>query len=406
MFGSALYYPSVDIEDGDWLRSAVLFWDDIRTIVPSRIEKPYRNKDTEICEKEGYLRPLRPDMHTSTVSQLGDKVRQLISRPEWRERLQVFPESKTELSSSEQVRQSVINKLHLSGLYPEKMSPQLQGLIISLGFAQLHKGKLDKSIQELIDPFRYSNYPASHLERERGVLKNIVGALEEEKEMFSGDGEWLLVDCDFAELYMAALASMLAREVNLSPLTNNPSAMGTSIESFVSEVASPTESDAKGAIVSLVIEGLKIAPKTPIEKIIAFRRSRETQIAELAGAFGDLSSKIEKCSDAKELNQKASQVYENKIRPGLERLKTELKNQSIQSAWEGFSRSATVSVGAGTALAVFSGLSATCLLGAGAFLTLADVAVKTHFAKQKVRTSSPYTYLLDVERKFRPPKAD
>jgi hypothetical protein len=32
MLGSALYYPHIDIDDPAWLRSALLFWDNIYTI--------------------------------------------------------------------------------------------------------------------------------------------------------------------------------------------------------------------------------------------------------------------------------------------------------------------------------------------------------------------------------------
>lgn len=54
MLGTALYYPHIDIDDGGWLRSAVLFWDQVQTIVPTSIKKPYTNSDTEICQQEGY----------------------------------------------------------------------------------------------------------------------------------------------------------------------------------------------------------------------------------------------------------------------------------------------------------------------------------------------------------------
>ena len=49
MLGSALYYPHIDIHDPMWLRSAILFWDEIQTIVPSAIANPYESEDTRIC---------------------------------------------------------------------------------------------------------------------------------------------------------------------------------------------------------------------------------------------------------------------------------------------------------------------------------------------------------------------
>lgn len=38
MARSILYYPTIDIKDGDWLRSAVLYWDKIGSIVPTGCE--------------------------------------------------------------------------------------------------------------------------------------------------------------------------------------------------------------------------------------------------------------------------------------------------------------------------------------------------------------------------------
>jgi hypothetical protein len=64
----------------------------------------------------------------------------------------------------------------------------------------------------------------------------------------------------------------------------------------------------------------------------------------------------------------------------------------------------TVSAPAGGMLAATTGFSGSMLLGAGAFITLADVGIKTYLARAKARASSPYTYLLDIERKFSLPQ--
>ena len=48
-------YPYIDIRDANWLRSAVLFWDEIQTIAPTSIHNPYHEADTKIREREGYL---------------------------------------------------------------------------------------------------------------------------------------------------------------------------------------------------------------------------------------------------------------------------------------------------------------------------------------------------------------
>lgn len=59
MLGSALYYPHIDIDDPKWLRSAVLFWDEIKTIAPRAIRSPFQSEDTKTLWKEGYLERFR-----------------------------------------------------------------------------------------------------------------------------------------------------------------------------------------------------------------------------------------------------------------------------------------------------------------------------------------------------------
>ncbi len=61
-FGTGLYHPFIDIEDGRWLRNAVLFWEEIQTIAPSGIRRPYRCEDSKILHAEGYLTPVRCDL--------------------------------------------------------------------------------------------------------------------------------------------------------------------------------------------------------------------------------------------------------------------------------------------------------------------------------------------------------
>lgn len=37
-FTRALYYPTIDITNEQWLKTAILYWDEISTIVPSSID--------------------------------------------------------------------------------------------------------------------------------------------------------------------------------------------------------------------------------------------------------------------------------------------------------------------------------------------------------------------------------
>jgi hypothetical protein len=199
---------------------------------------------------------------------------------------------------------------------------------------------------------------------------------------------------------MSALAALLAKEADLAALTNEEPSMGVNLHALLDDVKPSSQSDKKGALVSFIMEALRVAPDTKVEKLLLFRRARANQLAELTAQFDDLSSKITNCDSAIELETKARDAYVIKIRPKLEALKDELADSSIQAIWEGIQRGVTISVPAGGALAYFSGITGTTLLAAGAAIAVTDVAVKTHLARKKARRASPYTYLLDVERKF------
>ncbi|MFT4077805.1 DUF6236 family protein [Rhodomicrobium sp.] len=398
MLGTALYYPYIDIRDGGWLRSAVLFWDKVQTIVPTSIPHPYNSADTKICEEEGYLHPLRCDMHQELLEELGRRVFKLLDDPEWNLRLTGSGHQdsvKGSLVHADKIGRRIKSRLEeIVGIHPDKMPPALRTLAIqSGGLEMLSAEKLSPELRQIFRHFdMYRMHPEKLSHELQHILRHQLRRYEE--------GDWIVVSGRFAEVYMSALAALLAKEVQVSPLTNEEPSSGVNLRCLIDDVSASGPAAARGALVSVVMEGLKVDPETPMTKLLAFRKNRTDQLAELSGLFDDLKLKIEKSSSAKELEEGAKGLFENKIRPGLTKLKKELKTQTIHSVWEGVQRGVTVSVPASGVLAYATGFSGAMLLGAGAFITLADVGIKSYLARAKTRASSPYTYLLDVERKF------
>jgi len=396
MLGSALYYPHIDIHDPAWLRSAILFWDELKTIVPRAIKHPYKSKDTRILWQEGFLEPLRCDLHTELLDTLGKRVVSLMDRNFFNS----DPRSESShddpnalvLMHADKVGSEIQDQFHRARIHPEKLSPELRDLVMRAGLARIHPGKLSREMHDLLRRMEhYGTHPETlsshHL-------------MQHTRQLEDNDGEWLLVDGRFAEVYMSALAALLAKETDLAALTSEEPAMGVNLHTLLEDVKPSAQSDKKGALVSFMMEVLRVDPTTRVDKMLSFRRSRENQLAELAAQFDDISSKISNCETAKELEQKVRDTYVTKIEPKLNSLKEELGDNSIQAVWDGVQRAVTISVPAGGAMAYFSGLTGTTLLAAGAAIAITDVAVRTHLARRKTRRASPYTYLLDVERKF------
>jgi hypothetical protein len=400
MLGKALYYPHIDIRDPRWLRSAILFWDEIQSIVPPSISEPYHTHDTQICEQEGFLRGLRCDLRPDLLRKLGQRVIALMEQPRWLSELYrtnnpADPTVKA-IKESENFGAGVRRDLRFAGIYPEKMTPELRDFLVQFGFGYLHRGHSPEDLREVLD--EYPHLGRLHPEKLSYQLQRRFGIRAEH------EGDWLLVDGRFADAYMAALASLLATENNLSPLTPEDRCQGMNVRCLVDDIAAASPSTARGAILTLVMSGLNIDPETSIRKLISFRRSHAMQLAELGGHFDDLKTQIQESESKKELDEKAKWIYANKILPGMTKLRDELDGQTIKSIIKGVACMATISIAKDSPFVQHSDLSPGLLLGAGAFLTVAGLVVNRYLAGKKAKAASPYSYLFDAQRKFSLPQ--
>jgi hypothetical protein len=223
MNGSALYYPFIDVRDRAWLRSALLYWDDIYTIVPRAIKTPYETRDTEICAKEGQLHPLYCDDHPEVIKRLGERTLELL----------------TQLQSPLPFTLSVGEaEPNLAELWEAFRSPTRVALHRDkLGHSRLHPDKVSYELQQMF------------------------------REAETGSTEWMLVNPQFGDMYMAALALLLAEENDdLVPVTSSGTDHGSAVYSLLAD--SPTaQAPQPGRLVSLTMKNLRIDPETRIEKI-------------------------------------------------------------------------------------------------------------------------------------------
>ena len=56
-FGIALYYPFINVQDIDWLKCALLYWDAIRCIAPS---EDYFDEHIKFLSDEGVIIATNP----------------------------------------------------------------------------------------------------------------------------------------------------------------------------------------------------------------------------------------------------------------------------------------------------------------------------------------------------------
>ena len=55
-----LYYPTIKIEDGMWLRNALLYWDNVASIVPNEEYEEQNSIEVEYLKSAGIYKPVYP----------------------------------------------------------------------------------------------------------------------------------------------------------------------------------------------------------------------------------------------------------------------------------------------------------------------------------------------------------
>lgn len=398
MLGTALYFPHIDIDDPAWLRSAILFWDEIQTIAPSAIEEPYQNEDSRICHAEGYLRPLRCDLHPDVIENLGRKIMRLghSANDEWWHVSQIDNPVFRSLRQADQISVELEEAFFDAGIHPDKMSPELRVMALQFGLSRMHRGKIPPEVRRLLRDLEMAQM---HPEKMPWVLRELF---ERNQRHGPRDGDWLLVDSRFAGAYMSALAAQLSQQLNFSPLTSYEPAHAMSFRFMFDDFMDLRQPTPEGALIGVIMRGLKVDASVPVSKLIKFRENRKDQYLDFAGKIVELSEKLTEASDftGKELFDKAQEIYSRKIEPSLRALKRELDQQSISTTWEGAYRALTISVPSAGALAYFTGLAGPALLGAGAALAAADIGVRGYLAGRKARASNPFSYLHDINANF------
>ncbi|MCF6293020.1 MAG: hypothetical protein L3J04_06465 [Robiginitomaculum sp.] len=400
MLGSALYFPHIDIDDPVWLRSAILFWDDIQTIVPNAISEPYQNEDSKICYELGYLKPLRCDLHPDLIEDLGRKVLSL-GNGQYDTIGQAIQASN---NSSFQSLNSIGNESaeleymmdELVGIHTRKMSPAMRDMALRFGLSQMHHGKVAPYFRHIFRDLRMSRM---HPEKMPYALRELF---MEHNHYGEGNEDWLIVDSQFAGAYMSALAVELSQKLEMSPLTSSETAQGMSFRFMFNDTVDDSQTSAEGAMFNIVMRGLSVDASVPVEKLIKFREKRKDQYLEFAHELSELSKQLTQSNgvDGQEIFNQAKEAYERKIEPNLRSIKSELKLQSISSVWEGAVRALTITVPSGTVLNHFTSLPEIALLGAGAALSVADIGVRGYLAHNKLRGGNKYSYLHDVKASF------
>lgn len=251
MSQSILYYPNINIEDGAWLRSALLYWDEINTIVPYE-EYDGLSADLLFLQQTGQYKPLYP--YDVFVLGKPDEFSRMLRR--------VLGHRHTIFQKEEQ-RRPLTEKIH---------SPDLVTLV------------------------HYKKIPARDLGllTDRGVAR------------LHDDG-WVEMSPEFARLYMRLLAEFAAT------YSLEDTIIGTSQVQKINEIYPNTHGHDKNYVISITLEQCLPMPVMDVglEELLDFKQHHQDDLLALREKIRDLEADISKSEDLVQLKAIMSRFRES-----------------------------------------------------------------------------------------------
>jgi hypothetical protein len=364
-FSKALYYPSIEIRDEGWLKTAILYWDEIKTIVPASMSEPYETPTCLELYHEGVLSPYHVNPEMESIRNLAGEVLEYIDSQE-AEGIILERESRH------------------AHIHPEKL-PDFRR------FVEMHPEKLAAEVEHRL----------LHLGRKRG--------------------EWLDVDEGFARFYMTLLATKLSEHAGLGLLTNLPSsdrfAMSARLDSrLFTRLRSPDphwrryhwhhyserrmpSTLAQAMLSELTLRQVWVSPETPVRDILKFKVDYKSELGRFRGKLAELTKVVDQTVPLEALQQLVQDAYNNEFTPAMNDLRGALKGSGITCVVESFMKTSLLSLGTGSLL-VNLGLGVPQALLASAGISLTASIVLFNLNRQEELRKNPYSYVLAAEKRF------
>lgn len=172
LFTNGLYYPFIEIPSEDWLKTALLYWETLSTIVPRSIQ-PYRGGNAKFLLDAGVLQPLFVEPDMPELSEIADDA--------------------------------------ISYLYTDEGKNALVGRVKNR--VAIHKQKMSRQLLDEMGPY-------VHIHKNkffRGLLRDLPRSFGR-----GGKDPWVQVPSAFGFYYMTLLATRLSASRGLALLTDEP----------------------------------------------------------------------------------------------------------------------------------------------------------------------------------------
>lgn len=279
-----LYYPTIPIPNSSWLRQALLYFDEVASIVPSVVSFSHEvgkalvplTPDIEYLQDKGAFRRIPPEF---PFMQEKDN--------NWERARKLTNEFKEAIKSEPFKRLLDANKHHHK-------------------FVELHRGKLEDTSW-----FNFTEYL---------LAKNLIKF----DERHTPYGEWILVEENTALLYMSLLAQALADVDKEWTVTGTDR---REYERLVFDATSP-----HNGFACLDTRFCNVLPvpinNVPFAKILRFREKRTHELLHFRQKIDELQRQLSTVTEQREINEILAQSR-NSLQVGLNDLTQQLHDDRI-----------------------------------------------------------------------------
>ena len=339
-FSNALYYPTIEIRNRTWLKTAMFFWDSISTIVPESIVQPYRQRSTQYLADIGFLRPIFVNSDDKSVVGIEEDILELMSSSEFSQAFSASPKNK------------------YSRVYEEKMSYRIKEQMRDFN---LHPNENGHYFFDGKFAYAYMIALANKL-----CENHSLGMITDDTPCF---------------------------EVSNAVRFGN---QAVSPEDYFRNSRPKEHQFEQGMLLDFIINGLSISPETTFEKIVSFKEHHRDELGRFRTQLAKLTQDFVVDRPIDIIQQEIRDLYKNDFVPAFDDLKASLRGMGIKWATETLLKVSLLSTSATGIPMLLLGMAAPQALFIGMGVSAVAATVSYNVEKKKILRENPYSYLLSL----------
>lgn len=253
-FGHALYYPHINLTNKNWVKHALLFWDNISRIVPQAVDPSDSEDIIKIKFESGFINDYRPEIY-DTSNAFQDFSREL------------RPILESDNFFNERFFERERNRRHYTRDYHDRR--RFFSDMVQHSGTYIHVQKMEPRLKD--------------------YLFEIGIAIPGE----NGWEDWVKIDNEIGMLYMTYFAKSISKNKSLPIVTDVEQSFSASLY-FESPINSDHNNQFEYKLGNLLIE--TIVPKNindvPLDKILDIRRKYDDERTAFFNEISNLSNSI------------------------------------------------------------------------------------------------------------------